>query len=132
MVKAYDPPRELWLYDDRCMKKWQGFFLSDHTQALDEDLIREAQYTVLPEQSDQEVRKNLYEANLSLQDVLIQLKVAENECLKHITGDVEGFTDNDEVVVYTNHGREKVQINLIGAVTEINTDKWYERDIVPY
>jgi hypothetical protein len=27
-------PHDLWLYDDRCMKKWQRWILSDHSKRI--------------------------------------------------------------------------------------------------
>lgn len=43
-------PRELWLYDDRCMKKWQGWILSDHSQYMENETAAEAPVQPLAEQ----------------------------------------------------------------------------------
>lgn len=33
-VDMRDVPKEKWLYHDRCMAKWMGFFMSDHTEYM--------------------------------------------------------------------------------------------------
>ena len=44
-------PREKWLYPDRCMKKWLGWILSDHSAYMEEASISERPVEPKPEQS---------------------------------------------------------------------------------
>ena len=44
-------PREKWLYPDRCMKKWLGWILSDHSAYMEKASISERPVEPKPEQS---------------------------------------------------------------------------------
>ncbi|MFD1393029.1 phage infection protein [Lacticaseibacillus jixianensis] len=89
-------------YQDRGMKKWQGYFLSDHTAALKKQAAAEAllqDQTALPQQSEAEIRRVLAAAFASGQSVIVQLRhlTPEGRLAAPLGGKVAGYTDWDEV-----------------------------------
>ncbi|MEO2793782.1 hypothetical protein [Lactiplantibacillus plantarum] len=79
-------------YHDRGMMKWQGFYLSDHTAALNQQKqqLNEV-YVPRPQQSLAEITQ---------QPVTIQLKTVDqnNRHLPDITTLIHGYNANDIVV----------------------------------
>ncbi|WP_056988830.1 hypothetical protein [Lacticaseibacillus camelliae] len=89
-------------YHDRGMKKWQGYYLSDHTAALKKQAKAEAalqDQVALPQQSEAAVRHILATAFASGQSVIVQLKhlTPEGRLAAPLGGKVQGYTDWDEV-----------------------------------
>ncbi|RVU70396.1 MULTISPECIES: hypothetical protein [Lactobacillus] len=89
-------------YQDRGMKKWAGFFLSDHTLKINQDKAKRA--TVYPkkkEMSETEVSELLLKAFSDHYPVSIQLKNLDEDgsFAEDIKGFVEGYTDKNIVVV---------------------------------
>ena len=55
-------PREKWLYPDRCMKKWLGWILSDHSAYMEKASISERPVEPKPEQSQETISDILEDA----------------------------------------------------------------------
>lgn len=88
-------------YHDRGMMKWQGFYLSDHTAALNQQNQQlNAVYVPRPQQSLAELTQVLADAYQSQQLVTIQLKMVDqnNHHLPDITTLIHGYNANDIVV----------------------------------
>ncbi|GHV97393.1 hypothetical protein lacNasYZ03_04830 [Lactobacillus nasalidis] len=86
-------------YQDRGMKKWAGFFLSDHTAMIN----KETQEKIVPERSEmsqEECARVLALAFSNQQAVIVQLgEVDENgKRPEEIVGFVRGYTE-DKVVI---------------------------------
>ncbi|MGM9905334.1 hypothetical protein [Lactobacillus sp.] len=86
-------------YQDRGMKKWAGFFLSDHTAMIN----KETRERIVPERAEmsrEECGKVLGLAFSRQQAVIVQLKeVDENgKRPEEIVGFVRGYTE-DKVVI---------------------------------
>lgn len=88
-------------YHDRGMMKWQGFYLSDHTAALNQQNHQlNAVYVPRPQQSLSELTQVLADAYQSQQLVTIQLKTVDqnNHHLPDITTLIHGYNANDIVI----------------------------------
>lgn len=88
-------------YHDRGMMKWQGFYLSDHTAALNQQNQQlNAVYVPRPQQSLAELTQVLADAYQSQQMVTIQLKTVDqnNHHLPDITTLIHGYNANDIVI----------------------------------
>ena len=88
-------------YHDRGMMKWQGFYLSDHTAALNQQNQQlNAVYVPRPQQSLSELTQVLADAYQSQQPVTIQLKTVDqnNHYLPDITTLIHGYNANDIVI----------------------------------
>ena len=88
-------------YHDRGMMKWQGFYLSDHTAALNQQNRQlNAVYVPRPQQSLAELTQVLADAYQSQQLVTIQLKTVDqnNHHLPDITTLIHGYNANDILI----------------------------------
>ncbi|ETF12202.1 hypothetical protein N654_1344 [Lactiplantibacillus plantarum 4_3] len=88
-------------YHDRGMMKWQGFYLSDHTAALNQQNQHlNAVYVPRPQQSLAELTQVLADAYQRQQLVTIQLKTVDqnNRHLPDITTLIHGYNANDIVI----------------------------------
>jgi hypothetical protein len=88
-------------YHDRGMMKWQGFYLSDHTAALNQQNQQlNAVYVPRPQQSLSELTQVLADAYQSQQLVTIQLKTVDqnNHHLPDVTTLIRGYNANDIVI----------------------------------
>lgn len=88
-------------YHDRGMMKWQGFYLSDHTAALNQQNQQlNAVYVPRPQQSLAELTQVLADAYQRQQLVTIQLKTVDqnNRHLPDITTLIHGYNANGIVI----------------------------------
>lgn len=88
-------------YHDRGMKKWGGFFLSDHTLKINQDQKKRDE--VFPKRktmTEEEVSTKLFQAFSNHYYVEIQLKELDNEgkYKADICGFVEGYIDKQIIV----------------------------------
>lgn len=89
-------------YQDRGMKKWAGFFLSDHTAKINQsNRQRKMVYSKKPEMSQTKISKILLTAFYKHQLVSLQLKeLDQNGNLPaNIEGFVDGYTNQDIIVI---------------------------------
>ncbi|WP_413628354.1 hypothetical protein R4B61_07540 (plasmid) [Fructilactobacillus vespulae] len=101
-------------YHDRGMVKWQGFFLSDHTNELKKQNIQNNRKVVLKQQQDTTTIKNkLYDAYKRGIKVVIQMNEVDTG-LNPIEHD--GMISNlDDNYLYINN-KQKIFINDVRAV----------------
>lgn len=88
-------------YQDRGMKKWQGFFLSDHTATIKKDEVkRSTVYRKKKTMSVESVSKNLFKAYANHMQVAVQLKEldVEGNIQPDIVGFVQGYQANEILV----------------------------------
>ena len=88
-------------YHDRGMMKWQGFYLSDHTAALNQQNQQlNAVYVPRPQQSLAVITEVLADAYQHQQPVTIQLKTVDqnNRYLPDIATLIHGYNANDIVI----------------------------------
>jgi len=83
-------------YHDRGMMKWGGFYLSDHTSALQKMHAAEVAEVPLPIQSQALISQRLFSAWQRQQLVHLQLNQLEvGERVVAVTGTVVGMADNE-------------------------------------
>ncbi|KRL38967.1 hypothetical protein [Liquorilactobacillus uvarum] len=105
-------------YHDRGMIKWQGFYLSDHTAALNKknaDLNQEYRYK--PQQTLEKITSILAEAYSQRRQVVIQLNELDrnNVNLPDVTTLIHGYNAN-EIVIDSNKFVRISDIRNIGYV----------------
>lgn len=117
-------------YKDRGMLKWGGFFLSDHTSAL-QKMKNEKPEKVLPQQSSEKISSSLLSAWQSKRIVHVQLMTIKNEQVESYTGFVKGY-NNEEIVFKLNDNNETMKaLNLdeIRNVHNFVAKVWKNDDI---
>lgn len=83
-------------YHDRGMKKWAGFFLSDHTVQINKsNIARNTVYHKKPEMSQYEISKVLLKAFSNHNSVEIQLKNLDED--GKLSADIKGFVEGYDV-----------------------------------
>lgn len=89
-------------YQDRGIKKWSGFFLSDHTLKINQDKRKRATiYSKKTEMSEAEISELLLRSFSNHFPVSIQLKNLDVDgyFAEDVKGFVEGYLDKNIVVV---------------------------------
>lgn len=84
-------------YHDRGKMKWQGFYLSDHTAALNHQAKKLANKNQLrTKQTETEITKFLMQSYTYNQIVKIQLSIFDtnNEPLDDLVGEISGYNDD--------------------------------------
>lgn len=134
MANIYDPPRSKWLYPDRGMVKWLGFFLSDHTAALEQDSdTGQPVGTPQVQQDEAAIGALLDNAYLTGETVHIQLNVLENDHFPPDTvGSVAGFSNDGRVLLYTTHGAKQLNVAAIRNIRAEEPAKWYRAGVNNY
>lgn len=101
-------------YQDRGMKKWQGFMLSDHIATLNRDKEEKAKvYTEKDTMSETEVSQVLLRAFANNKVVSVQLKekTLDKKIQPDIVGLVKGY-DQDKIII----GDNKIELNNINNI----------------
>lgn len=104
-------------YQDRGMKKWQGFMLSDHIATLNRDKEEKARvYTEKDTMSEVEISQVLLQAFANNKIVSVQLKekTLDKKIQPDIVGLVKGY-DGDKIII----GDNEIELNNINHI-EIN------------
>ena len=101
-------------YQDRGMKKWQGFMLSDHIAALNKDKENNAKvYTEKDSMSEADISQVLLQAFANNKVVSVQLK--EKTLDKKIQPDIVGLLKGyevDKIII----GDNKVELSDINHI----------------
>jgi len=103
-------------YHDRGMVKWQGFYLSDHTEDVTRYTIQKDKRmheTLKEYQTEAEIGSLLKKAFDDQSMVTIQLaqKNEYGEVPPTISGKIEGFTERNEIII----NKAKIGISLINC-----------------
>lgn len=101
-------------YQDRGMKKWQGFMLSDHIATLNRDKEEKAKvYSEKDIMSENEVSEILLRAFANNKVVAVQLKekTLDKKIQPNIVGLVKGY-DEDKIVI----GNTEVELSDINHI----------------
>lgn len=84
-------------YHDRGKMKWQGFYLSDHTAALNRQAKKlNRQKQLRKEQTAEQITKFLMQSFTYNQIIKIQLNICDtnNEISDDLTGEVSGYNED--------------------------------------
>lgn len=101
-------------YQDRGMKKWQGFMLSDHIAALNKDKENNAKvYSEKNSMSEVEISQVLLQAFANNKTVSVQLKekTLDKKIQPDIVGIVKGY-EEDKIII----GNSQVELNNINHI----------------
>ena len=101
-------------YQDRGMKKWQGFMLSDHIAALNRDTEEKARiYSEKDTMSETEISQVLLQAFANNKVVVVQLKekTLDKKIQPDIVGLVKGY-DQDKIII----GDNKIELSNINNI----------------
>ncbi|GFZ27528.1 hypothetical protein [Lactobacillus corticis] len=88
-------------YQDRGMKKWQGFYLSEHTSTIQKFKAKNATvYTKKRTMSEAAISQQLLKAFAEHYSVSIQLSelTSEGDYLDNVRGWVEGYQNSTVIV----------------------------------
>ena len=88
-------------YQDRGMKKWAGFYLSDHTAKINQDKKRrDTVYVKKKPMSQEDIRAMLLKSFGGHRKVSVQLKdlSIDNDLQADIVGFVEGYQEDTAIV----------------------------------
>ena len=112
------------LYNDRCIKKWQGFVLSEHNATINEQKrINSAKIEAKEQQEELEIGLVLNHAFRMQLVVNIQINALENGLFANdVVGTIEGF---DEELVYLSSG-VFISLSEIRNVQLGVRAKWYQ------
>lgn len=134
MLNVYDPPRECWLYPDRGIQKWQGWFLSDHTSALEKAEQQTSDFLIFPAQSQLVTQQILSEAYEDDCPVQLQLKqIQEDQTLVNIQGTILTLTKGGLTLRNRESGlRQTIELSEIRHVRLVAVEKWYYKDAIRY
>ena len=103
-------------YQDRGMKKWQGFMLSDHIAALNKDEENNAkEYSEKDSMSEVEISQVLLQAFANNKIVSVQLKekTTDKKIQPDIVGLVKGY-DEDKIII----GDNKIELSNINNIQQ--------------
>ncbi|KRL54403.1 hypothetical protein FD08_GL004319 [Lentilactobacillus parakefiri DSM 10551] len=89
-----DVPRDQWLYNDRGMVKWLGYFLSDHTQDMADKKVDEVPTHRLPEQDPEVIDRVLQDSWQNSKQITLQLNDDGYLNVYNISGIVIGTNDH--------------------------------------
>lgn len=108
-------------YIDRGMIKWQGFYLSDHTSALNaehETKDKILQRKVLPQMTVKEITDVINKAIVKNKTVKIQTNNCDSNGIFEIPviGEINGYEEDD---LYVNDSY-RVKISIIRHVSIVN------------
>ncbi|MCT6892015.1 MAG: hypothetical protein M3Z87_20560 [Lactobacillus sp.] len=101
-------------YQDRGMKKWQGFMLSDHIVALNKDKENNTKvYSEKNSMSEVEISQVLLQAFANNKIVSVQLKekTLDKKIQPDIIGLVKGY-DQDKIII----GNNKIELSNINNI----------------
>lgn len=101
-------------YQDRGMKKWQGFMLSDHIATLNRDKEEKAKvYTEKDTMSETEISQVLLQAFANNKVVAVQLKekTLDKKIQPDIVGLVKGY-EEDKIII----GDAEVELGNINNI----------------
>ena len=90
-----------WTYQDRGMKKWAGFYLSDHTAKINQDNKKRNTIYVRKTPMDQkDIRAMLLKSFGEHRKVSVQLKdlSIDNDLQADIVGFVEGYQEDTAII----------------------------------
>ena len=111
-------------YQDRGIKKYLGFYLSEHTREIHHASEQSNEiYTGKPMMSYEDIFSVINESILKDQPVMIQPNLANIEngsFTDELCGKIEGYT---ETSLYIN--QLPIDLSLIRHIELISQDKWY-------
>ncbi|MCH5461332.1 hypothetical protein HC026_11860 [Lactobacillus sp. LC28-10] len=114
--------KENWLYHDRGMMKWMGFFMSDHTVYMDQQKDKEAAERPLPQMASASIDRLLQQS--WQKTTPLSLQVDRGDHYQTVEGIVIGY-EQDLVYLQGDSGLMTIQFAHIRHVTLKKAEKWW-------
>ncbi len=115
--RNYLPYKSAREYADRGMAKWMGFFLSEHTSALEDDAIPIPTHSQLSLEE-----KYLLLGQLQLYSLKAYISILENKQLLHYTGILENLTAT-ECLLKLSNGYQRIFIETIVSIQQVEEEQ---------
>ncbi|ANK62988.1 hypothetical protein AYR56_07425 [Loigolactobacillus backii] len=126
MSVVYDVPRDKWLYDDRGMMKWMGFFMSDHTMYMEAEQGSEAPALPRPIQDSKRIDTLLTQSWTKKWTISIQLGIWRNgQLLPDLKGVVIGQANHSVVIQEDDGTLRQILPKDIRNITASQNEKWF-------
>lgn len=124
---SYHPNKLIREYDDRKMAKWIGFYLSEHTTAMNNERKNISTiYSIKPTMTPEAITETIEAAILHTQRICVQLSEIDEEghAFEDICGSIAGY-DTQSLFIFQEDGEiAKIQTDLINHVSIIQSSKW--------
>lgn len=123
MVKMIrDIPKENWLYHDRGMMKWMGFFMSDHTVYMGKQRDKEEAEKPLPQMESLTIDRMLQESWTKTKPLSVQVDMEDH--YETLTGIIIGY-ESEFVYLQGESGLTTLKFSSIRHVTALAAEKWW-------
>jgi len=114
------------LYNDRGMKKWQGFILSEHHTTIRDNQALNRPIAPKEQLSEAKISSVLQGAFNQHKTIKIQLNALNHDLyLEDIVGTIKGF-ENGKLYIESNLNLIEVEIDLIRHVESVVNKKWFQ------
>ncbi|MGH1885018.1 hypothetical protein ABE870_11965 [Enterococcus avium] len=124
---SYHPNRLIREYNDRKMAKWIGFYLSEHSTAMqNEDKKQTSVCYIKPTMSAEAITRTIEDALLHTKRISVQLNEVDQEghAFEDISGSIAGY-DTQSLFIFQENGEiSKIQTDMINHVSILNSHKW--------
>lgn len=129
--KRYMPPKDLWLYPDRGIMKWMGFFFSDYTDSMVEARNDERPVLPKPIMDSAEINEILDDSYRNKSKIIIQSStIYDGQLLPDLIGAVYGFSDGIIYLIDNNGRLAKIKTAEIRNVAYKDTKKWWDNESI--
>lgn len=122
VIVIREVPQENWLYHDRGMMKWMGFFMSDHTVYMDQQKGKEAAERPLPQMESTVIDRLLQQS--WRQTNPLSLQVDRGDHYQTVAGIVIGY-EQELVYLQGESGLMTIKFATIRHVTLKKAEKWW-------
>ncbi|HEM5225209.1 TPA: hypothetical protein U1355_000843 [Streptococcus suis] len=111
--RSYLPFESARHYQDRKMQKWMGFFLSEHTSALSEDIHK---ITFLSDLTLEQ--KLLLLSQVYANQLVTRLQVREDKRIGYFTGKIPSIT-REHIIIHTAEGHINIRLTDILSIEPV-------------
>ncbi|MGT2895406.1 MULTISPECIES: hypothetical protein [Streptococcus] len=111
--RSYLPFESARHYQDRKMQKWMGFFLSEHTSALSEDIHK---ITFLSDLTLEQ--KLLLLSQVYANQLVTRLQVREDKRIGYFTGKIPSIT-REHIIIRTTEGHINIRMTDILSIEPV-------------
>lgn len=109
-------------YKDRGMKKWAGFFLSEHVSSIEKQTLKDSMTVQQRNQMDEfEINEVITQAITKSKSVSVQISVVDSEgrYAKDIEGMIRGYDENEIFI-----GHSPIRFEEIRNIEILEVIKW--------
>lgn len=128
-INVQEVARPYWLYQDRCMAKWMGWLLSDHSSFISDEAIAEAVEDPLPQMSPAAIEQELSLSWENSKAISVQLIIRYNDgFLPPVEGAVVGYGEGQVNLLQKDNEIRTLNVDEIRHVESMSTVKWWAED----